>query len=393
MMDLRMESFYFNLDLSIKLFLACAFAWEQQRNRERQRRIRRRRFWRHPIIELRESHGAYHTLNGELNVNPDKFPEYTRMSQDSFRDLLGCVQGAIRRQDTQLRRAIPAGERLLVTLRFLATGESLSSLHFQYGLGISTLSGIVADTCRALWNVLRDEFIPLPTEDMWIEIAEKFWSVCDFPNCLRAVDGKHIRIIKPTRTGSEYFNYKKYFSVVLIAIADADCQFIAMDIGAFGRGNDSQTFKNSDMGRCVYGRNFNFPLPRPLPNTQGPPMPFVMVGDEAFQMCENLLKPYSSRDLNHTKRIYNCYVLRNHSAPKICCAVMCMYNRFHVRCMSLMHQPTGCAPGQRGHDIPLLSSPHLCKSHSKYRQAPATCGYCNVCLACRFSIGLPSVSV
>ncbi|XP_069616315.1 uncharacterized protein [Ranitomeya imitator] len=227
------------------------------------------------------------------------------MSQDSFRDLLARVQGTIWRQDTQLRRAIPPEERLLGTLRFLATGGSLSSLHFQYRLGISTMSGIVADTCRALWNVLRDDFIPLPTLDMWLEIAEKFWSVCDFPNCLGAVDGKHIRIIKPARTGSKFFNYKKYFSVVLMAIADADCRFIAVDIGAFGRGNDSQTFKNSDMGRHVYGKNFNFPLPQPLPNTQGPPMPFVMVGDEAFQMCENLLKPYSSRDLNHTRRIFN----------------------------------------------------------------------------------------
>ncbi|XP_069625366.1 uncharacterized protein [Ranitomeya imitator] len=238
----------FHLDLSIKLFLACAFPWEQRRNRERQRRTQRRLFWIHPIIELRESRGDYHTLYDELNANPDKFSEYTRMSQDSFRELLGRVPGAIQRQDTQLRRAIPAEERLLVTLRFLATGESLSSLHFQYRLGIYTLSGIVADTCRALWNVLRDEFIPLPTEDMWIEIAEKFWSVCDFPNCLGAVDGKHIRVIKPARTELEYFNYKKYFSVVLMAIADTDCRFIAMDIGAFGHGNDSQTFKNSDMG-------------------------------------------------------------------------------------------------------------------------------------------------
>ncbi|XP_069616266.1 uncharacterized protein [Ranitomeya imitator] len=300
-----MESFYFNLDLSIKLFLACAFAWEQDRNRERLRRRRRRRFWRHPIIELRERRGAYHTLYGELNATPEKFQEYTRMSQDLFRDLLARVQGTIWRQDTQLRTAIPLEERLLVTLRLLATGESLSSFHFQYRLGISTLSGIVADTCLVLWNVLRDEFIPLPTLDMWLEIAEKFWSVCDFPNCLGAVDGKHIHIIKPARTGSEYFNYKKYFYVVHMAIADADCLFISVDIGAFGRGNDSQTFKNSDMGCRVYRKKFNFPRPQPLPNTQGAPMPFVMVGDETFQMCENLLKPYSSWDLNHTRGIFN----------------------------------------------------------------------------------------
>ncbi|XP_069588624.1 uncharacterized protein [Ranitomeya imitator] len=305
MMDLSMANFYFKLEFSFKIFLACVFAWEQDRNRQRWRRRQRRRFWRHPIIEVRETRGAYHTLYAELNANPEKFQDYTRMSQDSFRDLLSRVEGSIRRQDTRLRRAIPPEERLLVTLRFLATGESLSSLHFQYRLGISTLSGIVVDTCRALWNVLREEFIPVPTVDMWREISKTFLNVCDFPNCLGAVDGKHIRIVKPARTGSEFFNYKKYFSVVLMAIADAECRFIAVDIGAFGRGNDSQTFKSSDMGRRVYGNNFNFPPPQPLPNTQGPPLPFVMVGDEAFQMCENLLKPYSSRDLDHTRRIYN----------------------------------------------------------------------------------------
>ncbi|XP_069623814.1 uncharacterized protein [Ranitomeya imitator] len=219
------------------------------------------------------------------------------MSQETFRDLLSCVQGAIRRQDTQLRRAIPAEERLLVTLRFLATGETLSSLHFQYRLGISTLSGIVADTCRALQNVLRDEFIPLPTSEMWLEIADKFWRVCNFPKGLGAVDRKHIRITKPTRSGLKYFNYVKYSRCGL--------SLYHQDIGTFGRGNDSQAFKNSDMGQRLHGKKINFLLPRPLPNTQGPPLPFVIVGDEAFQICENLLKPYSSRDLNHTNRNFN----------------------------------------------------------------------------------------
>ncbi|XP_073446473.1 uncharacterized protein [Dendrobates tinctorius] len=290
-MDLRWKSFHFNLDLDIRTAQAYAVACHEQRERERQRRRQQRRLWIHPIVELRESRGAYHTLYSELQTNPEKFMDYTRMSQQIFMYLLGHVQDAIRRQDTQLRRAIPPEERLLVTLRFLATGETLSSLHFQYRLGISTLFGIVVDTCRALCNVLCPEFMPLPTVEKWIENAERFWTVCNYPNCLSAVDGKHIRIIKPKRTGSQYYNDKKYFSTVLMAISDADYKFVAVDIGVFGRGNDSQAFKNLDMGRRWYGNQFNFPMPRPLPNTEGPPQPFVMVGDEAFQMCQNLLQP------------------------------------------------------------------------------------------------------
>ncbi|XP_073404157.1 uncharacterized protein [Dendrobates tinctorius] len=305
-----------------------AYAFCCRQERERQQRRQRRRFWRHPIIELRASHGAYHTLYSELQENPDKFADYTRMSQESFLDLLGMVEGNIRRRDTQLRRAIPPEERLLVTLRFLATGESLSSLHFQYRLGISTLSGIVADTCRALWDVLCPEFLPLPTAEKWLQISDKFWAVCNFPNCLGAVDGKHIRITKPARSGSEYYNYKKYFSTVLMAIADADCRFVAVDIGAFGRGNDSQTFKNSDMGRRLYGNHFNFPLARPLPQTQTPPLPFVVVGDEAFQMCPNLLKPYSSRDLDHPKKIFNYRLTRGRRTVE--CAFGILVSRWRI---------------------------------------------------------------
>ncbi|XP_073446531.1 uncharacterized protein [Dendrobates tinctorius] len=265
-LDLRWKSFHFDLDLDIRMAQAYAVACHEQRERQR-RRQRRRHLWIHPIVEFREFRGVYHTLYSELQANPEKFTDYTRMSQQSFMYLLGRVQDVIRRQDTQLRRAIPPEQRLLVRLRFLATGESLSSLHFQFRLGISTLSGIVANTCRALWDVLCPEFMPLPTVEKWLENAESFWTVCNFPNCLGAVDGKHIRIIKPKRTGSEYYNYKKYFSTVLMAISDADCKFVAVDIGAFGRGNDSQAFKNSDKGGCMATSSISpchvlFPTPK-----------------------------------------------------------------------------------------------------------------------------------
>ncbi|XP_073402429.1 uncharacterized protein [Dendrobates tinctorius] len=245
--------------------------------------------------------------------------DYTRMSQESFRDLLDRVQESIRRQDTQLRCAIPPEEWLLVTLRFLATGESLSSLHFQYRIGISTLLGIVADTCRALWNILCQDFMPLPTTEKWFEIAEKFWTVCNFPNCLGAVDAKHIQIIKPKRTGSDYYNYNK----VLFNSTHGHfgCRLYVCCSGHW------DIFKNADMGRRLYGNHFNFPMPRPLPNTEGPPQPFVMVGYEAFQMCQNLLKPYSSRDLDHTKKIFNYRLTR---ARTVECAFGILVSRWRI---------------------------------------------------------------
>ncbi|XP_056419330.1 uncharacterized protein LOC130360787 [Hyla sarda] len=90
-----------------------------------------------------------------------------------------------------------------------------------------------------------------------------------------------------------------------MTIADAQYRFIAVDIGAYGRTNDYRVFKTSAMGRRIYAGEMGLPEPRAFPGTDGPPMPFVFIGDKAFQMCANLLKPYSSRGLDHRQRIYN----------------------------------------------------------------------------------------
>lgn len=60
----------------------------------------------------------------------------------------------------------------------------------------------------------------------WIEVAEIYKKKTNFPHCLGAIDGKHIRIRKPSNTGSEYFNYKNYFSIVLMAVVDANYKFV-----------------------------------------------------------------------------------------------------------------------------------------------------------------------
>ncbi|XP_044157454.1 protein ANTAGONIST OF LIKE HETEROCHROMATIN PROTEIN 1-like [Bufo gargarizans] len=291
--------------LPAHLRLRLRFLILKARWRRRDQERRRRRYWVHPITSKRMTRGVFSVLYLELRERPETFFTYMHMTVESFDQLLQRISTRIERQDTRFRRAISPAERLMVTIRFLATGESLSSLHYQYRMGISTISSIVQDTCRALWEVLCEDCIPHPTTQQWLQIADKFLETCQFPNCVGAVDGKHIRIVKPSGSGSEFFNYKKYFSMILMAIADADYRFVAVDIGAYGWTNDSMAFKNSAMGRLLYSKNFGLPPPRPFPGTDGPPVPFVVVGDEAFQMCENLIKPYSSRDLNPAKRVFN----------------------------------------------------------------------------------------
>lgn len=67
--------------------------------------------------------------------------------------------------------------------------------------------------------------MPIPNTEKWLEGAERFHAFWNLPNCTGSLDGKHICIKAPPNSGSAYINYKGYFSIVLLALVDADGLF------------------------------------------------------------------------------------------------------------------------------------------------------------------------
>ena len=76
--------------------------------------------------------------------------------------------------------------------RYLATGNSLISLHYEYLLGATTVREIVRDTCDAIWERLKPAYMSARDKNDWIRTADEFYERTNFPNCIGAVDGKHI---------------------------------------------------------------------------------------------------------------------------------------------------------------------------------------------------------
>ena len=97
---------------------------------------------------------------------------------------------------------------------------------------------ILTETSNAIWTVLiREGFLTCPSmEEDWKKISQSFENKWNFPNAIGAIDGKHIVIMQaPHNAGSGYFRYKKTHNVVLLAICNANYEFILIDIGDSGR--------------------------------------------------------------------------------------------------------------------------------------------------------------
>ena len=126
------------------------------------------------------------------------------------------------------------------------------------------------------------------------------------PNCIGAIDGKHIEIQTPHNGGSLFFKYNKTFSVVLLALVDANYKFTIMDVGGYGKSSDGGLFTRSILGKSLENITLNISNSKPPPNSEEP-LPFVIVDDEVFPMKKYFLWPYSgvSARNEESRQIYN----------------------------------------------------------------------------------------
>lgn len=177
----------------------------------------------------------------------------------------------------------------------------LTELHYTFRVGRSTGSCIVKEVCKALWFFLAEANIPSLTTQKFLGIAAGFVKYANFPNVIGAIDGKHIQTKQPPNSGSMYFNYKGYFSTVLLAICDANYCFTCGS--ANGKSSDAGIFRNSILLiNCAITRlEFHN---RVLCQIQLKNF-HVILGDKAFSLSENLLRPYSGKQLTEDKQTFN----------------------------------------------------------------------------------------
>uniref|UniRef100_A0A6P7FIS9 Protein ANTAGONIST OF LIKE HETEROCHROMATIN PROTEIN 1-like n=1 Tax=Diabrotica virgifera virgifera TaxID=50390 RepID=A0A6P7FIS9_DIAVI len=242
-----------------------------------------------------------------LEWDAEQFFKYTRMTKTKFYYLLRIPRPYLQRN--RKKGYLTPEHRLVLVLHYLAEGCSMQEIAWNYRIGKTTSHKAIKDTCEILWNVLSPSQLPVPTVEEWKSRAEEYYKQWNLPNCIGAVDGKHIAIKAPAKSGSTYFNYKKTFSIVLMATCDANYRFTMVDIGGFGSNHDSAIFKASSLGSALLNGNLNLPPPKTLPKTDLLINHYI-VADSAFPLHQNIIRPYAGNNLGEKKNIFNYRVSR-----------------------------------------------------------------------------------
>lgn len=143
------------------------------------------------------------------------------------------------------------------------------------------------------------------TREEWEKIANDFEEKWNSYNTIGAMDGKHIRITCPRASGSHFFNYKSYNSIILFALVDANYRFLYVDAGTNGRVGDAGVFLKSKLRECLADRSIlKIPEGRRLGDTNVI-TPMVVLADDAFPLTYNIMKPYPLKGITKEEKIFN----------------------------------------------------------------------------------------
>ena len=163
--------------------------------------------------------------------------------------------------------------------------------------------------------------MPVATTEMLLATSDEFCLMWKFPNCVGSTDGKHIWLKCPSNSGSMYYNYKLYFSIVLQGLVDARYRFIAIDVGVYGKQSGGGIFCHSSPYQLPSSNNFNMPNARKLPLSDME-QPFVILGDKAYPLLSYLMRPYPRRQLTESWRLFNYHLSRGRRVVEIAFGIL-----------------------------------------------------------------------
>jgi len=148
------------------------------------------------------------------------------------------------------------------------------------------------------------------TSDEWKKIAHDFEIKWNFPHCIGSIDGKHVVIQSSIHGGSEYYDYKGTFSIILMLLCDADYCVIYSNVDCQEGISDGGMFQHTSLFEKLENGTLHLPEPEPLPMRQKY-VPYVFVNNDTLPLKENIMVPFHRfYDSTPLEKIFNYRLFR-----------------------------------------------------------------------------------
>ncbi|XP_039968544.1 uncharacterized protein LOC120780317 [Bactrocera tryoni] len=209
------------------------------------------------------------------------FKNNFRMKRNSFIKLCNMLKG-LEKKNTNYRIAI--------ALYALGSSAEYRTIGNMFGIGKSTVCSILIDFCHEVWRCLWPLYLKkFPMNEIQLREYLNGFESLGFPQVLGAIDGCHIEVPPAAEDAVDYYNYKGWYSTVLLALVDARCRFIYINVGSPGRCNDSSIFERSSLKSELAQSTIFKDMSKQISSVN---VPVVLLGDSASKFDEHLMKLY-----------------------------------------------------------------------------------------------------
>ncbi len=256
-----------------------------------------------------------------------QFKDNFRVERSTFFEIINQTRPYLSKSDTNYRAAVPVEKRVACALYALGSTSELRTISNLFGLGVSTTSNIIHEFCSVLIDFYFYGLIRFPITDAEIqETINDYLMQFGYPLCLGSLDGTHIPIKPPIGDEPDYYNYKKYHSVIMLATVNCKLMFTYVNVGAPGRCNDSSVYSRSTLYDVIQN---------PIYKNDSITMNNVkihshLIADSASALNSTLMKPFAERpNMSRKEATFNYRLRRARSSVERAFGIM--KNRF--RCV------------------------------------------------------------
>ena len=276
---------------------------------------------------------------------PSDWLENFRMSHNTFLYVCSELRSSVEKSDTMMRKALTVELRVALTLWFLSTGSDYRTIGHLFGVSKSTVCVVTKQVCRALVETLLPKYIRFPTNENLKEVIDGFKHKFGVPQCAGVVDGTHIPIVSPVQYPADYFNRKRWHSILMQGTVNHLGRFIDIYIGWSGRVHDARVFANSTL--YMKGQNKEL-LPSWTESLGGRDVPLVILGDPAYPLLPWVMKAFpdngrlSSNQKTFNYRLSRARVSVEHAYGRLKGRWQCLLKRLDINIRDVPELVAAC---------------------------------------------------